>query len=102
MKKKHLEEFMNEYREQRDIALKGWDRSIAIAKRLKDLSPGVIRCKDCKYYAMHTDLSPEEFVKAMENPISDFVCDYWATDGVSPYDYCSRAEYISLVERYKK
>lgn len=49
----------------------------------------VVRCKDCKHNYSLTHATEEcPFVEAYD----DFVCSYWATDGVNANGYCSKGE----------
>lgn len=44
---------------------------------------GIVRCKDCKHRCETED--------GEYNPV-DIVCDYWATDGLKDWDFCSYGE----------
>ena len=49
----------------------------------KEEEKKIVRCKDCKYN--HKTEDGEFYEK-------DIVCEYWASDGLTADDFCSRGE----------
>lgn len=47
----------------------------------------VVRCKDCKYNVANMEKDPLDM-----NDYTDIVCSYFMTDGMEPYDFCSKGE----------
>lgn len=45
----------------------------------------LVRCKDCKHYGMLA-------TKEERETSVDLVCDYWDSDGLAWYDFCSYGE----------
>lgn len=49
----------------------------------------VVRCKDCKYNVANMEKEPLDVTD-----YTDIVCSYFMTDGMEPYDFCSKGELV--------
>ena len=47
----------------------------------------VVRCKNCKYNVANMEKDPLDMTD-----YTDIVCSYFMTDGMEPYDFCSKGK----------
>lgn len=54
----------------------------------------LLRCKDCKFNYNNIEKDPLCATYDKYDNMTDIVCTYWESDGLTPNDYCSQGKEI--------